>query len=124
MKLSFISRYSHEAMTAILTARVAELEAERKILLDRLATMGLGGPLYSVPHIPQDGQESEEDQAADEIEQMVARLRHRPSKAADVFAAKMAREKRNSPLKVAWIPDLSTVNAELDAAEEAGKRQA
>jgi hypothetical protein len=128
MRFPFISRHSHEAMTAILTSRVADLEAERKLLLDRLATIGLGGPLYSVPDIP-DGQESEEEpseeeKAADRLEQMLARLRHRPSRAADVFAAKMAREKRHGSPRVAWIPDLSKINAELDAAEEAGGKQA
>ena len=52
MRLPWISRSSHEEMMALVTTQVDELTRERKVLLDRLATLGLGGPLFSSPSWP------------------------------------------------------------------------
>src|SRR5271154_4848608 len=47
VRLPWISRSSHAEMMGLLTTQLGELKAERQILLDRLATLGLGGPLFS-----------------------------------------------------------------------------
>ena len=47
MRLPWISRSSHQEMMGLVTTQVDELIRERKVLLDRLATLGLGGPLFS-----------------------------------------------------------------------------
>lgn len=47
MKLPFVSRFMHEQVTRMLEVRIAELDQERKLLFDRLAQVGLGGPLFS-----------------------------------------------------------------------------
>ena len=49
MKLPWISRSSHQEMMALVTTQVDALIQERKVLLDRLATLGLGGPLFNSP---------------------------------------------------------------------------
>ena len=52
MRLPWISRSSHAEMMALVTTQVDALIHERKVLLDRLATLGLGGPLFSSPSWP------------------------------------------------------------------------
>ena len=52
MRLPWISRSSHEEMMALVTTQVDALIQERKVLLDRLATLGLGGPLFNSPPWP------------------------------------------------------------------------
>ena len=52
----------------LVTTQVDELTRERKVLLDRLATLGLGGPLFSSIS---SGDSSETEEAIDpEVEEL------------------------------------------------------
>jgi hypothetical protein len=126
MRLPWISRSAHEAIVGIWIAQLAELKEDRKLLLDRLATLGLGGPLYQVP-AAEDPTEGEPVELADPEGEMIEelmRLRRRPAKLADALTRNAYRDygKRGTGPKVAWVPAVAKVNAALDAAEEQGKR--
>ena len=132
MRFPLISRSSHEELMSLVVAQAAELKEERKILLDRLALIGLGGPLYQTANaevIAEDKLEVEEavDPEQDMVERLM-RLRHRPAKLADALTRKAFRDhgKRSPGPKVAWIPQNEwapdKINGALDQAEEMGKR--
>ena len=46
MKLPWISRSSHEEMMGLVKQQLVAVVEERRAMLDRLATLGLGGPLF------------------------------------------------------------------------------
>jgi hypothetical protein len=118
MKLPWISRSSHEAMTALLATQVADLREEREILLDRLATLGLGGPLFSRdPETVQAEPEVKElfDPAQEERE-LRARLKNRPSKLVLELAA-LERRRVLAEAQGARAQRVSYVNSLLDGAE-------
>ncbi len=71
---------------ALLTTQVDALIHERKVLLDRLATLGLGGPLFHSPAWPDSSASEVEpiDPDAEEMEKLM-NLRRRPSKLADAL---------------------------------------
>jgi hypothetical protein len=127
MKLPWISRSAHDALVALLSAEVRELKDERRLLLDRLAVFGLGGPIFQI--FAQEGTADPEvpklaDPAGEMLEELM-RLRRRPSKLADALTRNAFREysKRGAGPRVAWVPAATEkVNAALDAAEEQGKR--
>jgi hypothetical protein len=123
MRLPWISRSSHEEMMVLLTTQVDELTRERRILLDRLATLGLGGPLFSLP-CSADSSESTEpiDPEADEIEKLMT-SRRRPSKLADALTRKAYRDynRVQTGANVKWIPKVDPVTVALDEAEALGK---
>ncbi len=117
---------------SLVTAQAAELKEERKILLDRLASIGLGGPLYQVGDaegVP--GEEIVPEGSADpeqDLLERLLRLRHRPAKLADALTRKAFRDygKRPTGPKVAWIPqpsDEDKIISALDQAEKLGKRR-
>jgi hypothetical protein len=125
MSFAWISRVSHLEMMGLLTAQIAELTAERKVLLDRLATLGLGGPLFHVVEpIAAVAEQSSADanEAAEELEQLL-RLRRRPSQLAGALTRKVQRDAHKGPAgpRVSWVPAADAVNAALDQAEAAGK---
>jgi hypothetical protein len=131
MKLPWISRSSHAEMMALVTTQVESLIHERKVLLDRLATLGLGGPLFNSPAWP-DSSENETtaneaepiDPDAEEMEKLM-NLRRRPSKLADALTRKAYRDynKVQAGPSVKWIAKADTMTA-LDEAEASGKKQA
>jgi len=104
----------------LLTSQLGELKAERQILLDQLATLGLGGPLFSSISSG-DSSEIEEaiDPEAEELE-MLMTSRRRPSKLADALTRKAYRDynRVRSGASVKWV------SAALDEAEALGKKQA
>ncbi len=122
-------------MLSLVTAQLGELKAERLILLDRLASLGLGGPLFASP--AQRGEEADEEAAgpkaqdeaqneAQSLEQLMMSWRRRPSKLADALTSKARRDQarvQTGP-SVKWIPRVDTVTAALDEAEAIGKTQA
>jgi hypothetical protein len=127
MRLPWISRSSHAEMMALVTTQVDALIHERKVLLDRLATLGLGGPLFSSP-ASQDssGNEAEPiDPDAEEMEKLM-NLRRRPSKLADALTRKAYRDynKVQAGPSVKWIAKADSMTAALDQAEASGKKQA
>ena len=129
MKLPWISRSSHEEMIALVISQLGELKAERQILLDRLATLGLGGPLFSSPSWPDSSESTAEepiDPEADEIEKLMSSWRRRPSKLADALTRKAQRDynRVQAGPSVKWIPKVEAVTAALDEAEALGKKQA
>ena len=80
----------------LVTTQVDELTHERRVLLDRLATLGLGGPLFSSPSWPDSSENAEEeaepiDSEAEEMEKLM-NLRRRPSKLADALTRKAYRD--------------------------------
>lgn len=125
MRWPWVSRTAYE----LLAADVAELKAERRLLLDRLAVLGLGGTLYSEPLEPAtDASASREEEAAEDsnetLEEML-RLRRRPAKLADALTRRLRRAESNQMPgpRVAWIPEGDAVTAALDHAEELGRRR-
>jgi hypothetical protein len=126
MRLPWISRSSHAEMMDLLTTQVAELTNERKVLLDRLATLGLGGPLFSSQSSPDPSENAQAlDPDAEEMEQLM-NLRRRPSKLAEALTRKAYRDynKVQAGPSVKWIPKVESVAAALDEAEASGKKQA
>jgi hypothetical protein len=114
-------------MMALVTTQVDELTRERKVLLDRLATLGLGGPLFNSPSSPDSsGEETEPvDPDAEEIEKLM-NLRRRPSKLADALTRKAYRDynKVQAGPSVKWIAKADTMTQAFDEAEASGKTQA
>jgi hypothetical protein len=114
-------------MMGLLTQQVSELTQERKVLLDRLATLGLGGPLFSSAGSPEaSADEAEEmDAEAEELERLMS-LRRRPSKLADALTRKAHRDynRVQAGPSVKWIPRVDSITTALDEAEAAGKKQA
>ena len=123
MRLPWISRSSHQEMMALLTAQVDALTHERRVLLDRLATLGLGGPLFSLAS-SDDSLENPEpvDPEAEERESLL-HARRRPSKLADALTRKAYRDyhRMQTGANVKWIPKVESVTAALDEAEALGK---
>src|ERR1700760_3463269 len=88
MRLPWISRSSHQEMMALLTTQLDELTHERRVLLDRLATLGLGGPLFSLASSEASSEGADPvDPEAEEIESLL-HARRRPSKLADALTRK------------------------------------
>jgi hypothetical protein len=127
-----MSRSLHEEMMALVNSQVSDLKREREIIYDRLATIGLGGPLFSLPS-SQDSSpvmEAEEESISEEDEEVrrIMALRRTPSK----FAAAVSNYRRRKAgtidkgPSVAWIPQAmpTKMEAALSAAVEAGKKQA
>ena len=113
----------------LVTMQLGELKAERQVLLDRLATLGLGGPLFSSPSLPSSSEEPMEepsDPEAEEIEKLMSSWRRRPSKLADALTRKAQRDynRVQAGPSVKWIPKGEAVTAALDEAEASGKKQA
>lgn len=114
---------------ALVTTQVDELTCERKVLLDRLATLGLGGPLFNSPSWPDSSGNEDEEEAidpdAEEIEKLM-NLRRRPSKLADALTRKAYRDynKVQAGPSVKWIAKADTMTRALDEAEASGKTQA
>lgn len=130
MNMPWMSRSAHQEITAFLTQEVGNLRAERRLLLDRLAVLGLGAPLYSEATEPAvDSFPLREEEVAEDsdgaLEEML-RLRRRPAKLADVLTRRLRRaESSQMPgPRVAWIPEGDAVTAALDHAEELGRRRA
>lgn len=116
-------------ITALLTSQVSDLKREREILLDRLGTIGLGGPLFSGPSQQDSLQSTEAEEEAISAEEMhlatLERLKRTPSKLA-AYLTRHATQQARRPLRgpsVALIPDMTKVNAALDQAEALGKKQ-
>jgi hypothetical protein len=126
MRLPWISRSAHDEMMRLVTTQLDELIRERRLLIDRLGTLGLGGPLFS-PLSLDDSSESEPatDPEADEIERLM-KSRRRPSKLADALTRKAYRDynRVQTGPSVKWIPKVEAVTAALDEAEALGKKQA
>ena len=105
----------------LLATQLSEMKAERTILLDRLALLGMGGPLFNlqpsqdslpVTEVEEELTEEEQDQ------RVIASLRRTPSKLAKFIEWKQRRDRN----KINRGPDVAYINAALDQAEAAGKR--
>ncbi len=111
---------------ALVTTQADELKRERTVLLDRLATLGLGGPLFTSAR-GQAPPESEEaiDPEAEEMEKLM-QLRRRPSKLAGALTRKAYRDyhKVLAGPSVRRFAKAGTMTAALDEAEALGKTQA
>lgn len=130
MKMPWTSRSAHREIVAFLTREVGELRAERRLLLDRLAVLGFGGPLYSESADPATdpsalGEEEVAEDSDEALDEML-RLRRRPAKLADALTRRLRRAESNQipGPRVAWIPEGDAITAALDHAEELGRRRA
>ena len=107
----------------LVTTQVGELTQERRVLLDRLATLGLGGPLFSSPTL--DDSSESADPVDPEVEEMenLMKSRRRPSKLADALTRKAYRDynRVQTGAHVKWVPKVEAVTAALDEAEALGK---
>jgi hypothetical protein len=128
MRFPWISRSLHEEMMGLVRQQLEQVELERRVLLDRLGTLGLGGPLFSLAgsEVSSVSEEAEElvDPEAEEIEQLM-KSRRRPSKLADALTRKAYRDfsRGQSGPSVKWLPKADAVNAALDEAEALGKQE-
>jgi hypothetical protein len=125
MRWPWISRSSHEETVKLLQEQIAEMRAERKILYDRLAAMGLGGPLFHIPASPEEEPEPEElvDPQA-EINEILANSR-RPNLMAQMIRRRAMKEAQKRGPSVKWIPrGAESVMSQLDEIEAEGKKQA
>ena len=111
---------------ALVTTQVDALIEERKVLLDRLATLGLGGPLFNSP-ASADSSATEADAIDPDAEEMekLMNLRRRPSKLAEALTRKAYRDynKVQAGPRVQWIAKVDPMSA-LDEAEASGKKKA
>lgn len=114
-----------------LTSQLSEVKAERSILLDRLATIGLGGPLFNLPTSQDSSLSTEPEEELTEDEQEKNYIRSlRPSQRAHYIELKARRDRNkiNRGPDIAYIaPDpvqVASVTAALDQAEQVGKRSA
>jgi hypothetical protein len=111
-------------MMALVTTQVGELAHERRVLLDRLATLGLGGPLFSSASSDDSSETADPvDPEAEEMENLL-QSRRRPSKLADALTRKAYRDyhRVQTGAHVKWVPKVEAVTAALDQAEALGKR--
>lgn len=123
----WISRAMALRAMSRLEEECSELKEERRTLLDRLAVIGFGGPLYS---FNADQEPSQEDVAEAvtsdpdrELLDQLIRLRRRPAKLADQLTRQYrdARKRVQRPA-AAWAPSYEgEVDADLNAAEALGK---
>ncbi len=107
-----------------MTTQVGELTQERKVLLDRLATLGLGGPLFSSASLDDSSESADPvDPEVEELESLM-KSRRRPSKFADALTRKAYRDyhRVQTGAHVKWIPKVEAVTAALDEAEALGKK--
>ena len=129
MRFFWISRWSHLEMVGVLKDQIAELSEERRVLLDRLATLGLGGPLFAstgaVEAAPAADTGSDMEETASELEQL-SRLRRRPSQLAEALTRKAHRDtyKSQAPNRVSRVAANEAVAALDQALEAAGKSKA
>jgi hypothetical protein len=123
MKFPWISRAAHEVVVESLQAQIAEMKEERRVLLDRLATIGLGGPLFHLPSQEVQSAQPEPDPEAAELA-YIQSLGRTPSKLAAYWTKKAFRDAARpfGTPSVARIPDMSKMNEALDQAEQAGKK--
>lgn len=106
-------------MMGLLTSQLSELKAERTILLDRLALLGLGGTLFSSPSLQDSSPATEVEEELTEEEQEQRYMSSlRPSMRARFKQWQMKRDQ----YKVNRGPGVAYINAALDQAEAAGKR--
>ncbi len=126
MKWPFISRSSHEAIVALLRVQVDELKAERTVLYDRLARLGLGGELFKVPDYVQEPEPEEQPETMDERIEKILAMRRRPTlmQRAIRNLAMEEMKKRGMGPDVSWVPAAQDVTAMLDQAEAEGRKQA
>lgn len=127
MRWPWIARDSHDETVKLLQEQIAEMKAERKVIYDRLALLGLGGPLFHLPtpeeaKAEQDEEEEKEEAAAKEY----ARLRAmRPSQKAAYITRKNQRDFRSVGRAAAmWTPEAAKVAMEIDQAEKLGEQLA
>lgn len=114
----------------LLREQLVELRAERKLLLDRLATMGLGGPLFEKPEQPVKVEEREEEPLAASPEQVnyeeLMRVVNNPRALKNAVRRQVlaAARQRNDPPSVGWIPQqITRVTEMMDTAEAEGRKQ-
>jgi hypothetical protein len=111
-------------MMALVTTQVDALIHERRVLLDRLATLGLGGPLFSSASSGDSSETADPVDAEAEEMQTLLHARRRPSKLADALTRKAYRDyhRVQTGANVKWIPKVEAVTAALDEAETLGKK--
>lgn len=127
----FVSRSAHEAITSPMEVQIEELKTERKLLLDRLGVLGLGGPLFTKVEPPDEPEEEEKQELVDpdELIKRIRALRGNPRAQRAEIRRQAAEAERNkyAPPSVARIPDpskVANINAAMDAAEAQGRRKA
>lgn len=127
MKLPFVTRSHHDEVVALLTARLGELEQERRLYLDRLATAGLGGPFFAPSLEPKNEPAEPAASPSDEVseEDILRAYRTRPSHmAAAVTRMFRKRAVRNQMREARGAHIRQAVEDDLNRAEAAGREQA
>lgn len=118
MKWPWIARDSHDETVKLLQDRIVEMQEERRLLYDRLALIGLGGPLFHLPSAEEIKAEQEEnDTKEDEAGQELNRLRsmHGSQRAAAI--TRKNQRAHNSRMRAASRFAMSAI----DEAETLGK---
>jgi hypothetical protein len=123
MKFPFVTRSHHDEVVELLRAQLERTELERRSYLDRLALAGLGGAFFSVAATPA---AIEDNTPAPELtpEERLRAYRRRPSHMASFVTRQFRRNLERQAADEARAPHIrKEVDDELDAAEEAGRRQ-
>jgi hypothetical protein len=124
MNFPFVTRSHHEEVVELLRAQMDRVEMERRFYLDRLATVGLGGAFFNAPATATVA--TEESTADTELtaEERLRAFRRRPSKMASFVTRQFRKNLERQAADEGRAPHIrSEVEDELDAAEEAGRRQ-
>jgi len=113
----------HESIVNPLLSRLSGLEEERKLLLDRLLTIGGIGTLYTSP-VQSDSSPNTEsaEEPIDAEAAIIQSLSRKPSQLAAYYTRRAHREAQHrfDPPSIARIPDMSKINEALDIAEAKG----
>jgi hypothetical protein len=123
MKFPFVTRSHHDEVVELLRAQLERTELERRSYLDRLATAGLGGAFFSASATPA---AAEDNTPAPELtdEERIHAYRRRPSHMAAFVTRQFRKKLERQAADDARAPHIrKDVDDELDAAEEAGRRQ-
>lgn len=126
MKFPFVTRSHHDEVVSLLRAQLAQAEQERRVYLDRLATAGLGGAFFAAAASTPAAEPEQESEPAAELtpEDRIRAFRRRPSHMSAYVTRQLSKQRTRELDDAARAKHIRTdVEDELDAAEEAGRRQ-
>lgn len=124
MKFPFVTRSHHDEVVELLRAQLDRVEMERRSYLDRLAAVGLGGAFFNGPAAVTAVTEESTGDTELTAEERLRAYRRRPNKMATFVTRQFRKNLERQAADDARAPHIRTeVDDELDAAEEAGRRQ-
>ncbi|MFL6427893.1 MAG: hypothetical protein ACJ71S_06585 [Acidobacteriaceae bacterium] len=124
MKFPIVTRSHHDEVVSLLRAQLERVDLERRAYLDRLATAGLGGAFFSVPAAGAAQEEENTPEPEMTVEERIRAFRRRPSRMASFVTREFRKNLERQAAEDGRAPHIrKEVDDELDAAEQAGRRQ-